>query len=136
MRRIVLPVFTLLATLVAAAPAHAAESTARCDAMLEDADLARTSLEQMELTLADLQSEKATLEQRILELQVDIRFAKVGGNDKVAKKLAAELKATEKQLGFVEELRPSIEAQVIALRDSVSSTEREYIACIESTIAH
>ena len=92
MRRIALSVAVVLVSLVGTvAPAQAAQtSAAQCNAMLESADDARLSLSQMETTLAELEADSASFTQRILELQVDIRFARVGGNDKAVRKLEIE----------------------------------------------
>jgi hypothetical protein len=137
MRRIALSVAVTVLAFAGAARSAQAETTtaAQCNAMLEDADDARVSLDQMELTLADLDAEAAALELRVLELQTDIRFARVGGNDKAVKTLKAELAGVEKDLLFVETLRPDIAGQVAALRDIVSKTDHAYIACIEQTIS-
>lgn len=137
MRRIVLPAAVALLALVGVVPTAQAQklSAAQCNAMLETADDARTSLAQMETTLAELEAESAAFSQRILELQVDIRFAKMGGNDKQVRKLTAEKAQVEKDLEFVELLRPDIAAQVAALRESVATADHDYIACIEQTIS-
>ncbi len=137
MRRILLPAAVALLALVGAVPTAQAQklSAAQCNAMLEGADDARTSLAQMETTLAELEADAAALSQRILELQVDIRFAKMAGNDKQVRKLTAEKTQVEKDFEFVELLRPDIAAQVAALRESVANADHEYIACIEQTIS-
>jgi chromosome segregation ATPase len=137
MRRIALSVAVSLLALVGVARSAQAETTtaAQCNSMLVDADDARVSLESMEVTLADLNAEAASLERRVLELQTDIRFAKLGGNDKAAKKLKAELAGVEKDLQFVETLRPDIAGQVAELREIVSKTDHAYIACIVQTIS-
>jgi hypothetical protein len=137
MRRIVLSAAVALLSLVGTVSTAQAQklSAAQCNAMLETADDARISLAQMETTLAELETESAAFTQRILELQVDIRFAKMAGNDKQVRKLTAEKTAVEKDLQFVELLRPDISAQVAALRDSVANADHEYIACIEQTIS-
>lgn len=138
MRRIVLPVVLSLVALAAfggSAPAQAAQqNAAQCEAMLDDVEIARLSLDQMEVTLTELETESADLEQRILELQVEIRFAKVGGNASLAKKLGVQLETALQDRAAVEQLRPDIAAQVNALRDSVAATERQYIQCVESLI--
>jgi hypothetical protein len=137
MSRIALSVAVVLVSLVGAVrPAEAKQtSAAHCNRVLESADDARVSLSQMETTLAELEADAASFSQRILELDVDIRFARVAGNDKAAKKLQIEKKAVEQDLQFVEALRPDIATQVTALRDTVSKADHEYIACIEQTIA-
>jgi hypothetical protein len=137
MPRIALSVAVALVALVAVVrPAQAEQNTAaQCNAMLETADDARISLTQMETTLAELEADAASFAQRILELQVDIRFARVAGNTKVVKKLEAEKAAVEQDLEFVETLRPDIAAQVAALRETVSKSDHDYIACIEQTIS-
>ena len=136
MRRFVLPVALALVALASfGGSAHAAQTNAAtCEAMLDDVEIARLSLEQMEVTLAELETESADLQQRILELQVDLRFAKVAGNDKLVKKLSAELETAVADRAAVEQLRPDIAAQVAALRESVGTTERQYIQCVESLI--
>lgn len=137
MRRILVPVAVSLLALAGLAPSAQAATTtaAQCTAMLEDADDARVSLEQMEVTLADLTAEAAALETRVLELQTDIRFAKIAANDKAVKSLKRELAGVEKDLQFVETLRPDIAGQVAELREIVSKTDHAYIACIEQTIS-
>ena len=137
MRRIVLPAAVALLALVGTVrPAQAQKlSAAQCNEMLETADDARISLAQMETTLAELETESAAFTQRILELQVDIRFAKMAGNDKQVRKLTAEKTTVEQDLQFVELLRPDIAMQVAALRDSVANADHQYIACIEQTIS-
>jgi phage shock protein A len=137
MRRIAAPVLVAVVTLAGfARPAQAEKLTAaQCQTMLESADDARISLESMEGVLAELEAEVAGYETRILELQVDIRFAKMSGNDKLAKKLAKEKAGVEKDLLAAETLRPDIAAQVAALRETVDSADHQYIACIEQTLA-
>jgi len=137
MSRIALSVAVVLVSLVGAVrPAQAQQtSAAQCNAMLESADDARTSLAQMETTLAELEADAAAFTQRILELQVDIRFARVAGNTKVVRRLETELKTVEQDLQFVETLRPDIATQVAALRETVDSADHQYIACIEQTIS-
>ena len=136
MSRIALSVAVVLVSLVGAVrPAQAQQtSAAQCNAMLESADDARTSLAQMETTLAELEADAAAFTQRILELQVDLRFARVAGNDKLVKTLSAELETAVADRATVEQLRPDIAAQVAALRESVGTTERQYIQCVESLI--
>jgi chromosome segregation ATPase len=137
MRRLVLPAAVALLALVGTVSTAQAQklSAAQCNAMLETADDARLSLAQMETILAELETESAAFTQRILELQVDIRFAKMASNDKQVRKLTAEKTKVEQDLQSVELLRPDIATQVAALRDSVASADHEYIACIEQTIS-
>jgi hypothetical protein len=101
-----------------------------CNAQLSELGDARSTLDQLEASIAQSKAERAELKVRDAELAAEIPLAE-GAQRKA---LLAERAAVELELGAIAELLPVIEAQAEALRVDIESAERAYIGCIEATI--
>ncbi|MFO0631931.1 MAG: hypothetical protein U0168_03685 [Nannocystaceae bacterium] len=115
-----------------ASQAHAENALPQCSAMLDEVTQARESLEQLEASLASIDAERAELVASIDRLQRQIDAARHRGEGTLG--LQGERDALRGELALVDELRPTVVAQLEALRASVDATERGYIACVEATI--
>lgn len=131
----------MLRTLVAIVPfvlgltasqAHAETALPQCSAMLDEVTQARASLEQLEASLVSMDAERAELVAGIERLQQRIDAARGRGESTLG--LQGERDAMRGELSLIDELRPAVVAQLEALRESIDTSERGYIACVEATL--
>ncbi len=124
--------FTLLLAVLAvtvAAPAQAA-SSAVCEAMLTDIDLARASLHEYDRALAEIDAERRDL----VAAQSGVDRRLVGAHGRAMLQLRAQRDGMALELTLIDSLRPDIASQAAALRETIDHDERGYIACIEAEL--
>ncbi|MCB9716844.1 MAG: hypothetical protein H6712_23500 [Myxococcales bacterium] len=135
-RKILLAVFLgACSALTAASPVQAAQSSPRCDDMLIDLGSMQAALDQMEKAVAandthqqDLRTEASTLAATIAER------LRGGASQLEVEPLLDRRAAALKELDQAQSLRPVLEGQLEALVLEVDHAERDYIACVESSI--
>jgi len=133
LRNVVLSVATLVLGLTGfTAQAQAAASAAQCEAMLGDVESARESMESLERSLDEVDAERVELTGAMAGLERRIAAAQAKGQSIMA--LRAELDAMHLEVSLIDDLRPELVAQLDALKSSIDSTERSYIACIETVV--